>query len=77
MHDVYFPDDKNIYKAGYKISEVPVLGDGEFRTLTFYTRYGDVFGWTCFALIAANVAAIYIRHGLKRKTPTAAAPQLE
>jgi apolipoprotein N-acyltransferase len=69
MHDVYFPDDKNIYKAGYKISEVPVLGDGEFRTLTFYTRHGDVFGWTCCALIAANLAAIYIRHGLKRKAP--------
>ena len=69
MHDVYFPDDKNIYKAGFKISEVPVLGEGESRTLTIYTRYGDVFGWSCFGFVAANVMAIYIRRGLKRKTP--------
>ena len=69
MHDVYFLDDKNIYKAGFKISEVPVLGEGESRTLTFYTRYGDVFGWSCFGLVAANLMAIYIRRGLKRKTP--------
>lgn len=72
MHEVYFPEDKDIYKAGFKMVQVPVLGDGETRTLSFYTRYGDVFGWTCFGLMAANLAFIYIRHGLKRKTPVPA-----
>jgi apolipoprotein N-acyltransferase len=72
MHEVYFPEDKDIYKAGFKMVRVPVLGEGETRTLSFYTRYGDVFGWTCFGLMAANLAFIYIRHGLKRKTPVPA-----
>ena len=49
MHDVYFPDSNNIYKAGYKISEVPLLGEAN-REFTFYTRHGDVFGWACVAV---------------------------
>jgi apolipoprotein N-acyltransferase len=69
MHDVYFPEDKNIYKAGFKIVEVPVLGEGETRTLSFYTKYGDVFGWSCFGWVTLSLAGIYIRIGLKRKTP--------
>ena len=71
MHEVYFPDTKDIYKAGFKIAEVPVLAEGEVRELTFYTRHGDVFGWSCFALASLNLASIYIRRGLNRKTETA------
>ncbi|HEX7862677.1 MAG TPA: apolipoprotein N-acyltransferase [Verrucomicrobiae bacterium] len=69
IHELYFPDSKDIYKVGYKIAEVPVLGRGESRELTFYTRRGDVFGWTCFFLVVLNLAAHYIRRGLKRKVP--------
>jgi apolipoprotein N-acyltransferase len=69
MHDLYFPDSPDIYKAGFKIVTVPVLGSGETRRLSFYTRYGEVFGWSCFALTIANLAAIYIRFGLRRIGP--------
>ena len=55
VHEIYFPDDKDIYKAGYKIVSVPVLAEGESRTLSFYTRHGDVFGWTCFGLTLASL----------------------
>jgi apolipoprotein N-acyltransferase len=72
MHEVFFPGDKDIYKVGYKIAEVPVLGEGETRTLSFYTKYGDVFGWVCLAVVGANVAGIYIRKGLKKETPATA-----
>lgn len=75
MHDVYFPGSKNIYQAGYKIVQVPVLEPGETRTLSFYTRYGDVFGWTCVAIVVLQLAAHYIRLGLRRKTPAPAAPE--
>ncbi len=52
MHDVYFPDGtKNIYRAGYKIVAVPTL-NGQTRELTFYTKYGDIFGWACVAFTA-------------------------
>lgn len=67
MHGVYFPGSRNIYKAGFKIVEVPVLEPGETRELSFYTRYGDVFGWGCFALTVANLAAIYLGLGWKKK----------
>jgi apolipoprotein N-acyltransferase len=67
MHEVYFPDSKDIYKVGYKIAEVPVLGPGELRPLTFYTRHGDVFGWSCVALVVLNLVALYSRIGLRRK----------
>lgn len=67
MHDTYFADSRNIYKAGYKIVSVPVLSRGEQRRLTFYTRYGDVFGWTCSALSAWRVGASVVANRRKRK----------
>jgi apolipoprotein N-acyltransferase len=52
MHEVYFPDgSKNIYRAGYKIAFVPILTNPT-RSLTFYTKCGDVFGWACVAFSA-------------------------
>jgi apolipoprotein N-acyltransferase len=50
MHDVYFPDSRNIYGAGFKVVDVPLLAPGERRKLTFYTRHGDWFGWMCVGL---------------------------
>jgi apolipoprotein N-acyltransferase len=46
IRDEYFENSDNIYQAGFKVVEVPILG-GELRALTFYTRFGDVFGWGC------------------------------
>jgi apolipoprotein N-acyltransferase len=59
MHDAYFEGSSDVYKAGYKISEVPVLRPGQERRLTFYTRHGDVFGWAClaFSVLAVAVSA--------------------
>jgi len=46
MHDVYFPDSKNIYKPGFKIVQVPLLAAPK-REETVYHRRGDLFGWSC------------------------------
>ena len=67
MHEVFFPNSADIYKAGFKIAEVPVLGAGQVRTLSFYTRHGDVFGWTCFAFTILRLAWHYTRIGLARR----------
>ena len=56
LHDTYFPDSPNIYKAGYKIVEVPTLG-AQKRHLTFYTRKGDWFGWSCVGVSLLLLAA--------------------
>ena len=73
MHDEFFEGSNDVYKAGFKIVDVPILAAGETRVLSFYTRYGDVFGWACFALTVLNLAAIYIALALKRKVPAPAA----
>jgi apolipoprotein N-acyltransferase len=59
MHDVYFPDSKDIYQAGFKIAEVP-LRVGE-RPSTFYHRHGDWFGWGCVAVSAVLVMASVVQ----------------
>lgn len=56
MHEVYFPGSRDVYQAGYKVAEIPVLAPGARRQLTFYTRQGDVFGWTCLALAGLSLA---------------------
>ncbi len=57
VHETYFPASKDVYKAGYKLASVPVLARGEKRSLSFYTRYGDVFGWSCCAITAWRLGA--------------------
>lgn len=52
MHEVYFKGSQDVYQAGYKTAEIPLLPDGKARPLTFYTRYGDIFGWGCVAIAA-------------------------
>ena len=59
MHEVYFPGDKNIYRAGYKTALVPIL-KGQRRTPTFYTVHGDIFGWACVAFTVAFPIARFV-----------------
>src|SRR6266850_1405151 len=66
MHGVYFGGSKDIYKAGYKIFDIPVGAGGKYVP-TFYRRYGDLFGWLC-----CGIAAIAIVAGaLKRRAASA------
>ncbi len=51
MHEVYFGDSPNVYRAGFKTVKIPLLAPGEKRVPTFYNRHGDWFGWSCFALV--------------------------
>jgi apolipoprotein N-acyltransferase len=49
MHEIYFVGSNNIYKAGFKIVDVPVLAANYQRARTFYNKHGDLFGWICCA----------------------------
>jgi apolipoprotein N-acyltransferase len=57
MNEVFFPGSPDVYRAGFKVARVPI---GQWRSATFYRRYGDVFGWACvgFAALAAGWEAI-------------------
>ena len=49
FHEVYLGDSKDIYGPCFKTAQIPLLSGK--RELTFYTRHGDVFGWSCVAVI--------------------------
>jgi apolipoprotein N-acyltransferase len=40
----------SVYGAGFMQAEIPVREPGQHRPLTFYTRHGDWFGWSCLAV---------------------------
>jgi apolipoprotein N-acyltransferase len=61
MHEVYFDHSPDIYRAGYKIVDVPLLSTGEKRQLTFYNRQGDWFGWACVSLTGILLIASTLR----------------
>jgi apolipoprotein N-acyltransferase len=49
MRDVGFDHPRDVYRAGFKIVQVPLPSAHEH---TFYNRYGDVFGWGCVGVAA-------------------------
>ena len=53
LHAVHFDDSNDIYSAGIKTARIPTLGPGVKRSLTFYTRHGDVFAWSCSGITLA------------------------
>ena len=59
MLEVYFPGDENIYRAGVKIAEVPLLGAE--REMTIYWRNGDWFGWSCVGVAGMFLALSLVR----------------
>jgi apolipoprotein N-acyltransferase len=73
LHDVFYDNSRDIYGAGFKTANIPLLGKNEKRKLTFYTKHGDVFGWLCvgfalgwiFAAIAEKVGRRQQRNTLK------------
>src|SRR6185369_7788579 len=69
MHDVYFPDSKNIYQAGYKIVQIPVGSTGKYMP-TFYRKHGDLFGWLCCAVAALGWLQFEWKKRSARRSPS-------
>ena len=60
MHNVFFDgatDAGDVYRAGFKIVEVPLPSPETKARRTFYNRHGDWFGWSCVGLAAVAFAA--------------------
>lgn len=55
LHNVYFPDSKNVYEAGFKLIDVPLASSTSGYHPTFYRQYGDVFGWSWVVVVVALV----------------------
>lgn len=50
LREIFHDAQGTIYGSGYLAADLPLPGPSELRTLTFYTRHGDWFGWSCFGL---------------------------
>lgn len=55
IRDVLHDHEGRIYGAGFRTIELPLVSREE-RSLTFYSRHGDRFGWACAALAALHAA---------------------
>jgi len=67
LHDVYFPGSDDIYQPGFKLSKIPLRAAGQTLRLTSYTRFGDVFGWTCVGITAVAL----LRQGILQRRSSA------
>ena len=52
LHDVYFQDSTDVYRAGFKRVSIPLPRPGPQLPPTFYRRHGDWFGWSCVGITA-------------------------
>ena len=67
LHEIYFDGSKNIYRAGYKIVEVPLRPENPTQASTFYNRHGDWFGWGCMGVVAFAWLRCFFQNKAKRK----------
>jgi len=56
MHQVFFDDSRDVYRAGFKIISLPLPPPDVRRQRTFYGQRGDWFGWCCVALTVTALA---------------------
>ncbi|MGH7972979.1 MAG: apolipoprotein N-acyltransferase [Limisphaerales bacterium] len=47
LRQVFLDEQGSIYGAGYLAADIPLPSPDEPHLLTFYTRHGDWFGWSC------------------------------
>ena len=64
LHEVYFENSADIYRAGFKIAAVPLPVTDTKPRGTFYNQHGDVFGWFCVSIVAG---ALVLRLSIQRK----------
>lgn len=60
MHEVYFDGSQDVHQAGFKFARLPLKTEAK-RQLTFYTRLGDLFGWSCVVFTAMLLALFGFR----------------
>jgi apolipoprotein N-acyltransferase len=64
LHDIFYDKTRDIYGAGFKTANIPILAKNEKRALTFYTKHGDVFGWLCVGFALAGYSFRSRRHAI-------------
>jgi apolipoprotein N-acyltransferase len=71
LHEAYFPGTRDIYGPGFKSVSIPLRTRGKNRSTTLYYRYGDWFGWSCVAVVAALLSKQWFQKGPAQKSALA------
>lgn len=61
LRDVFADSSGSVYGKGFLCLELPLPPEGTLRTLTFYTRHGDWFGWSCAAIALVFLAVRFVQ----------------
>jgi apolipoprotein N-acyltransferase len=71
MRDVFRDSLGTTYGPGFLVAAIPLPPPGAIHAPTFYTRYGDLFGWSCVsisgAMLVRRVSAVL---GQRPRRPT-------
>jgi len=68
IRDVLRDAQGTVYGKGSLQIQIPILPAGESRSATFYTRHGDVFGWSCTGVSLMFLIAGSLHHRPARPT---------
>jgi apolipoprotein N-acyltransferase len=63
FRQIFSDEHGSVYGAGTLAARIPLLGADQRRTLTFYTRHGDWFGWSCVGIASAWLIGKLLRRG--------------
>ncbi len=70
IRDILRDSKGTVYGMGFLRAEIPVLMPEETRQLTFYTRHGDVFGWSCVGFVVLGFGARIVASRRSRPAET-------
>jgi apolipoprotein N-acyltransferase len=62
LREYLLDSDGTIYGQGFLNFELPLPAAGTLHTPSFYTRHGDLFGWTCVGIGCALVILRLTKH---------------
>ncbi len=60
---IFRDESGTIYGSGILTVQIPLTSVGAKQTKTFYSMYGDLFGWGC---VAATLAALIVKLGIRK-----------
>ena len=58
FRQIFHDDQGSPYGQGFLTAQLPLPATGDKPPRTFYSRHGDWFGWTCFALTAVRLSGL-------------------
>jgi len=69
LREVFRDERGSVYGKGFLTAAIPLLPKGVPHTLTFYTRHGDWFGWSCIGIAGLILVRSFTSASSMRQSP--------